>query len=261
MNVSTAEPSATTHRISNTDGASGAISPTNQRIDAVIRTLFERAGSESFSVVKSSAEAARRHGFDNCANSRLAGFLEDFRASPLRSHYEDRYPACCFLTNSGLLGLMKSLSLWCDLPENYIGAIPPEQLPWLDVFSLSPDDSPDAAALFELCGFAEDAAAQLARIGSGSRWGFNDEQKNRAIIAAIRQFRNSFMVIAPPEAFQTTEDFLTRTRRLAAAVQLKQTTPPDDPLVIRFVRGGALVVAAWGEEAAVLNAAAREFNI
>jgi hypothetical protein len=33
---------------------------------------------------------------------------------------------------------------------------------------------------------------------------------------------------------------------------------PDDPLVIKMCRGGCLVVAAWGDEAAYLNKAIRD---
>lgn len=35
----------------------------------------------------------------------------------------------------------------------------------------------------------------------------------------------------------------------------------NDPLVIRFCFGGALVVAAWGDEAAALNEITRELKL
>ena len=36
---------------------------------------------------------------------------------------------------------------------------------------------------------------------------------------------------------------------------------PPDPLVIRFCHGGALVVAAWGDEAAALNEITQELKL
>lgn len=39
------------------------------------------------------------------------------------------------------------------------------------------------------------------------------------------------------------------------------TVAPDDPLVIRFCNQGALIVAAWGDEAAFLNKAVQELKL
>lgn len=276
MNATTAEPSATTPKTSNTDGANGANSLTNPRIDATIRRLLGQANSGDFSALKSSANAAQKHGFTNSANSRLVDFLEEFRPSPLRSHYEEKYPACCFLTFEGLRGLMRSLSLWCDLPENYTGAIPPEQLPWLDLFSLDAADTVPRRDILKMC----DVPPELERVVDAcladdywstifdespvqlTPWdrGMRARYRER-IMAATRKFRSSYMVVAPPEAFNTTEDFFERFRKLVAEASRVPKITPDDPLVIRFVKGGALVVAAWGEEAAFLNAAAREMNV
>ena len=64
------------------------------------------------------------------------------------------------------------------------------------------------------------------------------------INAALKQFAESWFVVAPPEDFNSTEDFFTRFQKMSKEAVQRMTTPPDDPLVIRFVRGGRLVVAA-----------------
>lgn len=278
MNVSTATQNLGTLTMQPTATASGADSLTPKRIDAVIKSLFDKASSGDFLNVKSSAEQARRHGFTSCANSRLSDFLAEFQDTPLRTHYATAYPQCVFLTHAGLRGLMRSLNLWCDLPNHYVGAIPPEQLPWLDVFSLESSDAARMVEIGKLCELSQMAEMYLENLdfkddpfSFGPR-SYDDYRRVQHIMAYDRnlqtrfhsmakEFQNSFFVVAPPEAFNSTEDFFTRFQKAAADASLRSTIAPDDPLVIRFVKGGCLVVAAWGEEAALLNAAAREVGV
>jgi len=281
MNATTATQNHGPKETPLTATADGATSTTPQRIDSVIKQLFDRASSGDFSALKSSAIQARQHGFTSCANLRLSGFLEEFRATPLREHYATEYPQCVFLTHAGLRGLMKALNLWCDLPQHYVGAIPPEQLPWLDVFSLDTGDAVPKLEIGELCDLSDFALDVVEYIESESDWtrsGFgraihypnlrgvqyfktNNSTDYANINAALKQFAESWFVVAPPEAFNSTEDFFTRFQKMSKEAVQRMTTPPDDPLVIRFVRGGCLVVAAWGEEAAIINAAAREVGV
>lgn len=278
MNATTATQNHGPKETPLTATADGATSTTPQRIDSVIKQLFDRASSGDFSALKSSAIQARQHGFTSCANLRLSGFLEEFRATPLREHYATEYPQCVFLTHAGLRGLMKALNLWCDLPQHYVGAIPPEQLPWLDVFSLDTGDAVPMQEIGELCDLSDFALGLVDYCSTDERGrsGFGRSMRYtrgveyfRAskpadyanINAALKQFAESWFVVAPPEAFNSTEDFFTRFQKMSKEAVQRMTTPPDDPLVIRFVRGGCLVVAAWGEEAAIINAAAREVGV
>jgi len=80
------------------------------------------------------------------------------------------------------------------------------------------------------------------------------------IAACSKQFKEGLFVVAPAEAFKTTEDWLTRARTLAKEAFVKKDAP-DDPLVVKFVRGGCLIVAAWGDEAAVINKAVRDLKL
>ncbi len=272
MNAHTATPSAIIPKISATDSVDFAPSTTPKRIDAYIARLFNEARSENFSLMKSTAQAAVAHGFTSCANLRYAEFLEAYRSTPLQAYYEEHYPQCCFLPWKALRSLLDAMRLWCDLPAHYVGAIPPEQLPWLDLFSLRSEDEVSAVELADLVGLDENSIMRgilhdiLSRNPNDfprsfelpasppwerQRYQLRDEQRQQLNRFAT-QFRESFFVVAPPEAFNVTSDFCQRFRTFMDAVQ-RPTTPPDDPLVVRFVKGGCLVVAAWGEEAATLN--------
>lgn len=252
------------------------------RIDDYIKRHFAEASSDAAVALKETARAAARHGFTGSANARYAAFLEAFTSSPaLSAKYKEAYPSCMFLPWAAFHQVRKSLKLWCDLPENYAGAVPPEQLPWLDMFELA---DKDGAQFEDTCGLLEitepTRRTQLMMfLDPGFSPGFGEGEwadlefrrmailRNRelrtqmpVIREAVAKFTRSFFVLAPPEAFSSTEDFIERFKNAAQAVS-RLTTAPDDPLVIRFCRGGCLVVAAWGDEAAEMNKLTRELGI
>jgi len=283
MNAPIALPSPTTPKTSSTVTAIGAVSPTPLRIDTFIKSKLQEARSEDFSGLKSSAAAAQSHGFTACANSRYVAFLEAMSAAQGQvSYYAAKYPACFFLPWKALNATLTALSLWCDLPKHYTAAIPPGQLPYLDIFSLDPNDTVPHVQMVELLDdgrinrftWQDIIAACLpyhpvhevhdhpSIFTSGRRQlqALNNEQR-QTLYSAIKDFQNSWFVIAPPAAFNITEDWRSRTRKLLIQAAEKKEPPPNDPLVVRFVRGGCLVVAAWGDEADELNALVNNLNI
>jgi hypothetical protein len=292
MSALTAPPNPTIPTTASTATADGATSPTPLRIDTFIKSKLQEARSDGFSGLKSSAEAAQSHGFTACANSRYAAFLEAMVAAQDQvTYYAEKYPACFFLPWTALNATMKALNLWCDLPRHYTGAIPPGQLPYLDIFSLDPNDAVPPVQMLELIddGLRKDVWQALIRNAATShkqersaewewqrQWDFDPYESNAdvhnlfrnldgtqqtALRTACADFQSSWFVIAPPAAFNVSEDWRSRTRKLLTQAAAKKEPPPDDPLVVRFVRHGCLVVAAWGEEAAELNAAVNSLNI
>lgn len=283
MNAPIAPPPATTPKTSAAGFVAGASSTTPRTIDSHISEWLKEALSGDSYGAKSSAEAARRHGFTSSANSRYADFLEAFRAAPaLTAYYTEKYPSSYFLPWAALRSVIQSLQLWCDLPEHYMGAVPPEQLPWLDLFALDSADSALGLEILELVGTEpqyKERWEQLVQDCMTDRdaviWHHQSErhvdrdrtpdsildQHQTTVRAHLKQFQSQFFVLAPPEAFKTEMDFCERFRRLMKQPVTRPTIPPDDPLVVRFVQGGALVVAAWGDEAAELNARVAALNI
>lgn len=281
--VSTAPPPPTTPMTASVDTAATAASSTVQRIDDFIKSKLSAAHSAEASGVLDSAARAARLGFGNAANVRYSKFLEAFRSSPhLTRTYQDRYPNSLFLPWTALHAVIGALDLWVELPEFYRGAVPDEQLPWMEIFELEDEDRITPS---DLDGMLPGIDTEVSRIfqhairqqfhnalvaSSLSAWPMGGVQQQRIIQAGrlarpVHDLwgpaRESFFVVAPPEAFSTNEDFLSRMRRLVATAVEKPTIPPNDPLVIRFCRGGCLVVAAWGDEAAALNDIARELKL
>ena len=269
MNAPIAPPDHGTLKTSATATVTTASSGTPQRIDDFIKHKLSVAGSAAGSGIIDSSARAAQLGFVNAANVRYSKYLEAFRSSPqLTETYREKYPNSLFLPWKALHAVIKVLDLWVDLPEHYTSAVPSEQLPWMEIFELDPVDIirpeevgdmlPDVRR--EWVSMVEGALRPYSSYDwsdyQPSKSALNDSHLHRekaALLVVWEQARSSFFVVAPPEAFSTTEDWLERFRRLIVNPLHSVKIPPNDPLVIRFCRGGALVVAAWGDEAAELN--------
>lgn len=292
MNAPIAPHVLTIPTTASTATAAGATSAIPLRIDTFIKSKLNEARSDNYSGLRSSAEKAQSHGFTACANSRYVDFLAAMSDAPDQvNYYAEKYPACFFLPWKALNATLTALNLWCDLPKHYTGAIPPGQLPYLDIFSLEPADTVPHIELLQLI---NDGSLNLEfwrgilKQGSSFSTRFHDpferddeleyhsiretltaraifdrlpSEKRTAFREAVAQFQTSWFVIAPPAAFNVSQDWRARTRSLLIDATPKKEPPPDDPLVVRFVRHGCLVVAAWGEEAAELNALVNGLDI
>lgn len=73
--------------------------------------------------------------------------------------------------------------------------------------------------------------------------------------ARLKDLRRGLFVVAPRDAFTTSTsagDWIFRAQKDINEA-LAPTVIPNDPLVVSPVKGGVIVVAAWGDEAAYLN--------
>lgn len=288
MSASTAKQSAIIPRISSTGTAPSAGSPTAETIDGFIKRHLKEAGSESFSAIKHTADRASQLGFSGCANLRYVEFLEALRSSPaLSSAYAEKYPSCYFLPWAAIHAIRRALKLSLDTASNYAGAVPASQLPWIELFERSAEDDPcvsDYITMMDLGpghqGFEDRIRFTLGeaawRSGGVNVWSRREDKIGRyhtpqpgqqllirdanviaPLLESYRDFRSQFFVLAPPDAFHTEKDFIIRAREMVREAR-RDTTPPPDPLVLKFCTGGALVVAAWGDEAELINEAAKE---
>lgn len=254
-----------------------------QRIDDFIKRKLTEARSEDGSGISDSAARAAQLGFVNCANSRYSEFLAAFRSSSrVTEMYREKYPNSLYLPWKALHAVIKALDLWLDLPEHYMGAVPPEQLPWMEIFELEKEDGIDLYDVGDMLDTSDQRSIDLVQsivshdpavagsyLRSGALSHLSDSviASNRAhglnqiIRDRWKEAQNSFFVVAPKEAFRSKVDWLTRFRKLLQDALAEPKVTPDDPLVIRFCRGGCLVVAAWGDEAAALNELTREVKL
>lgn len=282
--ATTAPQFHTTPKTEPTASAPTVVSGTNQRIDAFIKRKLAEAGSADGCGISDSAARAARLGFVNAANVRYSAFLEAFRSSPLLTEtYQEKYPSSLFLPWTAFHVVLKALDLWVDLPEHYMGAVPPEQLPWMEIFELEAsdgihqvdvpglldtDDKSAIALVQEVLHRVEDPSGIYSGVPAGllsnaAREVAHNRSSffNQMIRDRWAEAQDSFFVVAPKEAFRSKVDWLTRFRRLTQDALTDPKVTPDDPLVIRFCRGGCLVVAAWGEEASALNAMTRDLKL
>ena len=236
-------------------------------IEHYIQDKFKEANSTDFASLKSTERTLVRHGFSATANSKHVKFLEAFRSTPhLVEKYAAAYANCVFLNWDALLFTRRVLDLHLDLASNYTGAVPPEQAPWLDAFDMQPQDEVTASELlFELIEKQLDPRSPIKGYVEMVQHALMDltlpssDAKVRRFIAKLapyhREARTQFFVLGPHESFNTVEDWWSRGERLVEHLKLVDQPPAADPLVLRFVRGGALVVAAWGDEAEWINRA------
>lgn len=271
-----------------------------ERIDVFIKKKHEVSDSNEFDALKGSADSAVKHGFGQASNVRYANFLATFREEPeLAAKYKEAYPNSSFLPWAALHAVMKSMNLWLDLPKHYLGAVPDEQLPWMDLFELNKEDCVRGGDILALLQSKEGSNADKAIKNAFDR-GFQKKDQSEldqievaneirvdshawtprnfeyeyslkrrimeldgvedVIKQCIKDVESSFFVVAPSDAFGVEEDFIARFRK-ANIEMLKPKIPPNDPLVIRFVKGGCLIVAAWGDEGARMNQIAEELSI
>jgi hypothetical protein len=238
--------------------------------ETTIEKFIERHSSKDAAGAKQSADRAAGLGFGKSANVRWSRFLETFHDNPRQAaYYKEKYPLCSFLPWSAFHEIRRVLDLWCDLSDHYIGAVPDEALMRLELIDIDQDDCVEffkeygpRGDLMDLMGEEWSERVLNALTAQSRRVDFSNpatEFRRTAAQYAV-EASSKFFVLAPKEAFSTQEDWISRFRQLTNLLAEVEKTPPNDPLVIRFVKGGVLVVAAWGDEAAELNAQAREID-
>lgn len=265
-------------------------------IESFIQRHLSASRAEAFTSQKEAADNAKRHGFTACANVRYTDAMSAFKARPeLRTVYEECYPASIFLPWEAFHFIRKGMKLNCDLPRFYAGAVPPEQLPWMDAFEFREEHNPKADDFIRLMEARSDMESRIKSAISGSvekpsRREFEavtrakseadimafyqmemsrvmgisgiirDNPLDDVIKFAFKQMSSGFFVMAPMEAFTTQSDFIDRTIKGITAI-MRTTVAPNDPLVIRFCKGGCLTVCAWGDEGEEINRLAREAGV
>jgi len=86
------------------------------------------------------------------------------------------------------------------------------------------------------------------------------ESHSKRLESNCTTMQNQMFILAPNAAFDVKDDFIERCKKDGTSAT--QILPvPHDPLVVKFVQGGALVVASWGDEAAHLNEICRDLGI
>lgn len=215
------------------------------------------------------ARRVKSLGFTNAANVKLVAAAEEMsvEGTVYASHYAAKYPLCQWVTWKFLTRFCQALDLRIDTAEHYIGVVPGEQLPYLEVASVESDDAPDVSDMLQMADVRSSdmhleariraildgtLPVDLARIG-----GLPPTKVRDSVRRSWGEFNDSFFVVGPKDVFDQDLDWRARFRAAAESAVVSREIGAD-PLVFRAVRRGALIVAAWGDEGDHIRASLRD---
>lgn len=194
-------------------------------------------------------DRVRALGFRNSANVRLIEAAEVASMRGLegrKEHYEHVYPLCQWVSWDFLQQFCAALDLHVDTADHYTGVVPGEQLPYMEMASVEANDLPEVHDLLKLSGVDASwlaAFSMILGVQMKESWKYDDGTlvarytsvtgRSEALRRAWRSLRDDLFVVGPRDVFDQPKDW----REIG-----------QDPLVFRAVRGGALIVAAWGAE-------------
>jgi len=233
------------------------------------------------------SERANKLGFGNSKPGRAAMILaeqerEARETSKAIEYFHKHYPFNKFITEKEVLALCQKWNLVLGDAENFIGDIPEKNIYEMENFKLRKEDFETTDQFtrqdIEKKKFADYireeiiASAFLPEIGidRGTMGGFGVMDFRNEILIRIRVNRlpqmmfdagrteikrkAPFKIVAPQKDFNMDGHVLNGFKIEKEAPQV--TFFPDDPIVLQPVKGGYLIVTAWGPEAsdpAVVN--------
>lgn len=184
----------------------------------------------------------------------------------LISNYAIRYPNNKFITEDQVKSINKKYKLVCAPLDRFKGFVPQTKLDQILSFSVrSKDKAPNLIRIIRAWGeynnkglpflftpisaliIHADVGRFISSDDPGLHWhGSRLFQYKEAYITSYKMYDKSSMLICAPK-----KDMNLKGLSKAGAVfhkVVKHTAPPD-PVVLQPVKGGYLIVAAWGDEA------------
>lgn len=177
-------------------------------------------------------------------------------------HYQMRYPNNKFITEDQVGAICKKYNLVCGPVDRYKGFVPEQKLKQIESFKIQKDDTFEGYITFDINDQRSYAIAEilqhfpkcivpLKNFQDSDGWirTFKDEKDSwGTLLGRIYNWTEHSMkgmfICAPKKDMDTKG--LSKIGALLAVVT--QRSIPD-PVVLKPVNGGYLVVAAWGDEA------------
>lgn len=142
------------------------------------------------------------------------------------TYYREHYPLQKFITEDQIKEICRKYGLICHKSSAYTGFVPESKLKLMEAFELKEKD----ARYLWYGGWGN-----LPTPGVYKDY-VKDEKRGNV------QIDTEFMIVAPAKDFNISSREMIQDFKVVAK-------PVPDPVVLAPVRGGYLVVAAWGEEA------------
>jgi hypothetical protein len=213
--------------------------------------------------MKDRAERMRKLGFGSTETVRKNNDVEFEKAQANAlvadiAYFHTHYPHNKFITEEEVKRLCGKYSLVLGGADRYIGDIPEKNLRELESFKLRKDDYLSKTSInFDLGSFTQRwlqemswgmrSSSDLIGFGMGNREFVREsdtiESLSRSAGASATSEAKPYFEICAPAS-----DFRTSGMVLSDGYKLEQAPVPD-PIVLQPVRGGYLIVTAWGPEA------------
>lgn len=177
----------------------------------------------------------------------------------LIQYYQQRYPDNKFITEQQVEAICKKYKLECAPVDRYKGFVPDAKLKQIEGFKLRCGDEKDKVLFIKRLEY-KSQRGQLSRIeklfpngipfrilaGSHIRTSsLPGRWKDTTIFVSDYEVSNNEILICAPK-----KDFdLTGLKKIGALFMSMTTVHVPDPVVLQPVKGGFLILAAWGDEA------------
>jgi hypothetical protein len=227
------------------------------------------AEAESQSAVK--GEILSRLGFKNTKEAKSsAGILEKkaqaIQTSKLVVYYQQKYPLQKFITKEMVEEICAKYRLICADVSAYTGFVPNEKLKQIDAFSLKAEDlPPNQVRITKAWGSSYGSALSGGSGASALRKDFGEWLDKG--VHGMKLDRTSYIINPSTSDYIWIEQYEEREMsglKICAPKKdmsvsgmnaeglfsfMIRTVDVPDPVVLQPVKGGFLVIAAWGDEA------------
>jgi hypothetical protein len=196
-------------------------------------------------------------GFTQCIE--VNKFFNDMKSKDLVDNivrYNIRYPNNKFITEDKVKQINSKYGLVCAPIDRFKGFVPEVKLKLIEDFNLDPSDLPEKMITNVKFSYLESQASEIRKIkqkyptgiypmSEGRNWGSMGVTLSHCYISSYVEIENQGLVICAPR-----KDFNLKGLLTIGQLFMKFTTiEVPDPVVLQPVKGGYLILAAWGDEA------------
>lgn len=256
-----------------------------EQIHKEFNTASDDAYNEALSIINGTStealekiEKLKRFGFTKSSDitgtkKQVAAFHASKKRSEMLTYYREKYPQYKFISNEDVVRICKKYALLCGPTSSFVGSVPDKNLKEIEKFRILTEEFLYATTILKIDfrydtpkSNTEEVWKVLKKIGvlyspsrlydSDAMARISEECSNHGVNASnirnvtIRSERDDvFMICAPAKDFDGRDlerdgSFLNKSHEI---IMTKQPVP--DPVVLKRVKDGFLIVTAWGLEA------------
>ncbi len=213
------------------------------------------------------AERLKKVGFTQADDVKKAETIKDPKSlAELVNHYNMSYPNNKFITEDKVKAICEKYKLLCAPISRYKGFVPETKLQQIEKFYLKEGDKNGLTCtnvIFRFTSSDEIAIKNLKKKYPNNIFPISDSDAKsrfpaieRVDIQKIDLIDNNALLICAPKKDMDLKGL----KKLGAIFQSLTTVTVPDPVVLQPVKGGFLILAAWGDEASDELVVNNKFN-